>query len=138
MLFCLSRPIAFLPFSLPSPSSLLKLPNQPPVDVGVTNRRPSSDSELISHMEMRLLARVTGGPSRKPYQTISTVHLILGVLRTDLWSQGSLVDYLTESKLMVTRLVLLKEESTLIQLNFLTLICTLAGHCSGTTTASLQ
>ena len=90
------------------------------MDVGVTNRRPSSDSELISHMEMRLLARVTGGPSRKPYQTISTVHLILGVLRTDLWSQGSLVDYLTESKLMVTRLVLLKEESTLIQLNFLT------------------
>ena len=114
-------------------SSLMSL-----ADVGVTNRRPSSDSELISRMEMRLLACVTRGPSRKPYQTVSTVHLILGILRTDLWSQGSLVDYLTESKLMVTRLVLLKEESALIQLNFLTLICTLAGLCSGTTTASLQ
>ena len=37
---------------------LLKLPNQPPADVGVTNRRPSSDSELISRMEMRLLSRL--------------------------------------------------------------------------------
>ena len=27
LLFCQSKPIAFLPFSLPSPSSLLKLPN---------------------------------------------------------------------------------------------------------------
>ena len=37
--------------------------------MGVTNRRPSSDSELISRMEMR-----------EPYQ--------LGILRTDLWNQG--------------------------------------------------
>ena len=69
-----------------------------PADVGVNNRRPSSDSELISRMEMRLLACVTIGPSRELYQTINTVYLILGILRTDLWSQGSLVDYLTESK----------------------------------------
>ena len=27
LLFCQSKPIAFLPFSLPTPSSLLKLPN---------------------------------------------------------------------------------------------------------------
>ena len=27
LLFCQSKPIAFLPFALPSPSSLLKLPN---------------------------------------------------------------------------------------------------------------
>ena len=74
-----------------------------PSDVGVNNRRPSSDSELISRMEMRLLACVTRGPSREPCQTVSTVHLILGILRTDLWSQGSLVDYLTDSKLMVTQ-----------------------------------
>ena len=52
-------------------SSLLQC--QFPADVGVTNRRPSSDSELISRMEMRLLACVTGGPSRDPYQTVSTV-----------------------------------------------------------------
>ena len=41
--------------------------------MGVTNRRPSSDSELISRMEMRLLACMTRGPSRDPYQTVSTV-----------------------------------------------------------------
>ena len=91
-----------------------------PADVGVNNRRPSSDSELISCMEMRLRACVTRGPSREPYQTVSTVYLILGILRTDLWSHGSLVDYLTESERMVIRLLLLKEGSTLIQLNFLT------------------
>ena len=39
--------------------------------MGVTNRRPSSDSELISRMEMRFLACVTRGPSRDPYQTVS-------------------------------------------------------------------
>ena len=27
LLFCQSKPIAFVPFSLPSPSSLVKLPN---------------------------------------------------------------------------------------------------------------
>ena len=79
--------------------------------------------DQISHQTglelMRLLACVTRGPSREPYQTIGTVYLILGILRTDLWSQGSLVDYLTESKRMVIRLLLLKEGSTLIQLNFL-------------------
>ena len=38
---------------------------------------------------MRLLACVTRGPSREPYQTVSTVYfLLLGILRTDLWSQG--------------------------------------------------
>ena len=38
---------------------------------------------------MRLLACVTRGPSREPYQTVSTVYFILlGILRTDLWSQG--------------------------------------------------
>ena len=28
--------------------------------------------------------------SREPYQTVSTVYFILGILRTDLWSQGTL------------------------------------------------
>ena len=37
---------------------------------------------------MRLPACVTRGPSREPYQTVSTVYFILGILRTDLWSQG--------------------------------------------------
>ena len=38
---------------------------------------------------MRLLVCVTRGPSREPYQTVSTVYFILlGILRTDLWSQG--------------------------------------------------
>ena len=45
--------------------------------MGVTNRRPSSDSELISRMEMR-----------EPYQTVSRFISILGILRTDLWNQG--------------------------------------------------
>ena len=27
--------------------------------------------------------------SREPYQTVSTVYFILGILRTDLWSQGT-------------------------------------------------
>jgi len=27
--------------------------------------------------------------NREPYQTVSTVYFILGVLRTDLWSQGT-------------------------------------------------
>ena len=58
--------------------------------MGVTNRRPSSDSELISCMEMRLLACVTRGPTRKPYQTVSTVYFILGILRMDLWSRVGL------------------------------------------------
>ena len=57
--------------------------------MGVTNRRPTSNSELISRMEMSLLACVTRGPSREPYQTVSMVCFILGILRTDLWSQGS-------------------------------------------------
>ena len=34
------------------------------------------------------LTCATRGPSREPYQTISTVYFILGILRTDLWSQG--------------------------------------------------
>ena len=29
-----------------------------------------------------------GSPSREPYQTVSTVYFILGILRTGLWSQG--------------------------------------------------
>ena len=45
--------------------------------MGVTNRRPSSDSELISRMEMR-----------EPYQTVSRFISVLGILRTDLWNQG--------------------------------------------------
>ena len=46
-------------------------------------------------MEMRLLACVTRGLSREPYQTISMVYFNLGILRTELWSQGSpgLVDF---------------------------------------------
>ena len=28
--------------------------------------------------------------TREPYQTVSTVYFILGILRTDLWSQGRL------------------------------------------------
>ena len=58
--------------------------------MGVTNRRPSSDSELISCMEMRLLACVTRGLTREPYQTVSTVYFILGILRMDLWSRVGL------------------------------------------------
>ena len=54
--------------------------------MGVANRRPSSDSELIARMEMRLLTCVTRGPSREPYQTVSTVYFILGILRTDLYT----------------------------------------------------
>ena len=46
-----------------------------PADVGVTNRRPSSDSELISRMEMRLLACVTRGPSREPYRKRGLFHI---------------------------------------------------------------
>ena len=42
--------------------------------MGVTNRRPSSDSELISPMEMRLPACVTKGPSREPYQIANRKH----------------------------------------------------------------
>ena len=34
------------------------------------------------------LTCATRGPSREPYQTVSTVYFILGILRTDLWSQG--------------------------------------------------
>ena len=34
------------------------------------------------------LTCATRGPSWEPYQTISTVYFILGILRTDLWSQG--------------------------------------------------
>ena len=56
--------------------------------MGVTNRL--SDSELISCMEMRLLACVTRGLTRKPYQTVSTVYFTLGILRMDLWSRVGL------------------------------------------------
>ena len=28
-------------------------------------------------------------PFRQPYQTVSSVYFILGILRTDLWSQGT-------------------------------------------------
>ena len=59
-----------------------------PADIEVTNWRPLSDSELISRTEMRLLARVTRGPSEEPYHTVSTVYFILGILRTDLWRKG--------------------------------------------------
>ena len=31
----------------------------------------------------------TGATSREPYQIVSTVYFLLGILRTDLWSQGS-------------------------------------------------
>ena len=55
-----------------------------PEDVGVTNRRPSWDSELISRVEMRLLVCVTRGPSRELYKTVSTVYFTLGILRKDL------------------------------------------------------
>ena len=59
-------------------------------EVEVTNRRrPSSDSELISRIEMRLFACVTTGPSREPCQTIRTVYFILGIFRTDLCRRGS-------------------------------------------------
>ena len=61
------------------------------VTVGVTNGRPSSNYELISRMEMRLLACVTRDPSREPYRKHGLFHIdfILGILRTDLWSQGT-------------------------------------------------
>ena len=36
----------------------------------------------------RPLAPRVRGPSRKPYQTVSMVYFILGILRTDLWSKG--------------------------------------------------
>ena len=49
-------------------------------DEGVTNRRPSSHSELISRMEMRLLVCVTRGPSREPLVTASTVYFMNGPL----------------------------------------------------------
>ena len=26
---------------------------------------------------------------REPYETVNTVHFILGILRTDLWTQGT-------------------------------------------------
>ena len=58
-------------------------------EVEVTNRRPSSDSELISRIEMTLFACVTTGPSREPCQTIRTVYFILGIFRTDLCRRGS-------------------------------------------------
>ena len=56
--------------------------------MGVTNRRPSSNSELISRIEMRLLVCMTKGPTREPYQAISTDYFILGILETDLSSQA--------------------------------------------------
>ena len=31
---------------------------------------------------------MTRVPSREPYQTVSTVYFLLGIMRTDLWSQG--------------------------------------------------
>ena len=43
-------------------------------DEGVTNWRPSSDSELIARMEMRLLDCVTRGPSREPYRKHGLFH----------------------------------------------------------------
>ena len=57
--------------------------------MGVTNRRPSSDTELISRTEMRLLACMTRGPSREPYQTRKhgLFHIQLDTLRTDLWKR---------------------------------------------------
>ena len=53
----------------------------------------NSDSELISRMETKLLARVTTrGPSRELDQTLRTVYFILSSYsaRTDLRSQGRL------------------------------------------------
>ena len=38
----------------------------------------------------RALAPRVRGPSREPYQTVSMVYFILGLLRTDLWSKGIL------------------------------------------------
>ena len=49
-------------------------------DEGVTNWRPSSDSELIARMEMRLLACVTRGPSREPYRKHGLFHAVNGPL----------------------------------------------------------
>ena len=43
LLFCESTLIAFLPFSLPSPSSLLKLPNSRLREVVVSESRTSQD-----------------------------------------------------------------------------------------------
>ena len=37
--------------------------------MGVANRRPSSDTELTSPTEMRLLASLIRGPFLEPYQT---------------------------------------------------------------------
>ena len=34
------------------------------------------------------MIRGEAASTREPYQTVSTVYLILGILRTDLWSQG--------------------------------------------------
>ena len=30
-------------------------------------------------------------PSREPYQTVSTVYFIQGIIRTDFWRQGNVV-----------------------------------------------
>ena len=53
-----------------------------PADIEVTSWWP------LSRREMRLLACVTKDPSEEPYHTVSTVYLILGIVRTDLWSKG--------------------------------------------------
>ena len=42
----------------------------------------------FSHGNEDGLTCVTRGPSREPYQTVSTVYFTLGILRMDLWSQG--------------------------------------------------
>ena len=36
-------------------------------------------------------ARIAESPSREPYRTVRTVYFILGILRTDLWSQSKLI-----------------------------------------------
>ena len=44
-------------------------------------------------------------PSREPYQTVSTVYFILGILRTDFWRQGNVVSqYHMQLKIQVSTL----------------------------------
>ena len=38
---------------------------------------------------VRLILGEISAPSREPYQTVSAVYFILGILITDLWSQGT-------------------------------------------------
>ena len=92
--------------------------------MGVTNRRPSSDSELISRMEMRFLACVTRGPSRDPYQTVSRKNIegggVLGQTRPNHTLlnlvEGTFLVLLAVSRAELQRSVLKKPCSHLLSL----------------------